>query len=126
MIFLCPNTGGPSRRRTLPAGLAAIKPELALAFRRETMSRIPEITPANFGAHLDSFAKAHKLDAAKLHAMTTDAALAKLVEEDRQEGIARGVSKTPTVFVNGQPFVETFSVAEISKGIDTAIAEAAQ
>ena len=32
--------------------------------------------------------------------------------------MARGVAKTPTVFVNGTPFVETFTAEEISKGID--------
>ena len=44
-----------------------------------------------------------------------------LVEDDYQEGIARGVSKTPTVFVNGEPFVETFKADEIAKAIQTAL-----
>jgi protein-disulfide isomerase len=41
-----------------------------------------------------------------------------MVEKDYQDGVARGVSKTPTVFVNGRPFIETFTVEEISKAID--------
>ena len=41
-----------------------------------------------------------------------------MVEKDYQDGVARGVSKTPTVFVNGQPFIETFTAEEISKAID--------
>ena len=41
-----------------------------------------------------------------------------------QDGVARGVSKTPTVFVNGQPFIETFTVQEISKAIEDAVKQA--
>jgi protein-disulfide isomerase len=43
-----------------------------------------------------------------------------LVERDMAHGVARGVVHTPTVFVNGKPFVETFPAAEISKAIDDA------
>jgi protein-disulfide isomerase len=53
-----------------------------------------------------------------------DARLDALVEKDLQDGIARGVAKTPTVFVNAKPFIEHFSFEEISKGIDQALAEA--
>ena len=41
-----------------------------------------------------------------------------MVERDYQDGIARGVSKTQTVLVNGRPFVETFTFEEISKAIE--------
>lgn len=121
----------PKHKWALPAarvarGLVLIDPKLASEFRRETMNSIPKLDADSFPAYLDNFAKAHHLDPAKLRAMRDDAELAKLVEADVQEGIARGVSKTPTVFVNGQPFVETFTVEEISKGIDAAIAEAGQ
>lgn len=121
----------PKHKWALPAakvarGVAGINPELGLEFRSYTMNHIPQITPETFPAHVDAFAKAHKLDAAKLRAMTDDPELAKQVDADVQEGIARGVSKTPTVFVNGQPFIETFRVEEISKGIDAALAEAGQ
>jgi protein-disulfide isomerase len=46
------------------------------------------------------------------------------VEQEYREGVARGVSRTPTVFVNGEPFIETFTYEEISKGIDAALAAA--
>ena len=45
-----------------------------------------------------------------------------MVERDLAGGVARGVSKTPTVFVDGEPFVETFTVEAISQAIETAIA----
>ena len=47
--------------------------------------------------------------------------LNKLVEEDFQDGVARGIARTPTVLVNGEPFIETFSVEELSKSIDAAL-----
>src|SRR5579883_1229606 len=99
----------PKHKWALPAarvarGLVQIDPKLASEFRRETMNSIPKLAVENFPAYLDAFAKAHHLDPAKLRAMQDDAALGKLVEADVQEGVARGVSKTPTVFVNGQPF----------------------
>ena len=53
-----------------------------------------------------------------------DARLAALVEKDFQDGVARGVVNTPTVFVNGTPFIETFTFEEISKGIEEALGAA--
>jgi len=46
------------------------------------------------------------------------------VEKDYQDGVGRGVVHTPTVFVDGVPFIETFTFEEISKGIDAALAQA--
>ena len=43
-------------------------------------------------------------------------------QDDYQEGIARGVARTPTIFVNGEPFIETFTFEDISKSIDAALA----
>jgi protein-disulfide isomerase len=51
-----------------------------------------------------------------------DARLAALVEEDYQEGVARGIAHTPTVLVNGRPFVETFAVEDVAKAIDAELA----
>jgi protein-disulfide isomerase len=53
-----------------------------------------------------------------------DATFEALVEKDIAEGVARGVARTPTAFVNGEPFVEAFSFEEISKAIDAALKEA--
>jgi protein-disulfide isomerase len=51
-----------------------------------------------------------------------DARLAALVEEDYQEGVARGIAHTPTVLVNRRPFVETFAVEDVAKAIDAELA----
>jgi protein-disulfide isomerase len=45
------------------------------------------------------------------------------VDKDFQEGVARGIARTPTALVNGVPFIETFTFEEISKGIDEALEE---
>jgi hypothetical protein len=40
------------------------------------------------------------------------------------EGVARGIVHTPTVLVNGRPFVETFPVEDVAKAIDAELAAA--
>lgn len=101
-------------------------PKLAVKFRQMTMANQPAITPENFEAKLAEFAEANGVDPAKAHAALADERLAKLVDTDFQEGIARGVARTPTVFVDGEPYIETFTVEEISKGIDDAVARSKQ
>ncbi|MEO8131774.1 MAG: thioredoxin domain-containing protein [Bryobacteraceae bacterium] len=100
---------------------ATLKPDTAVAFRRETLAHLSTITPENFNAHLTEFAKAHDVDPARAIAALDEAWFAKLVEDDYQEGIARGISKTPTVFVDSEPFVESFSAEDISKTIQAAL-----
>lgn len=98
--------------------------ELGLEFRRWTMAN-QEITHAeNFSMRLAEFAKAHDIDPDAAIAALSNARYAELVERDYQDGVSRGVVHTPTVFVNGRPFVETFTFEEISKGIDEALAHA--
>ena len=99
-----------------------IKPELGLAYRRHTMATIRETTPENFNEKLAAFAQKNGADATAAIAALSDQRLAALVERDFQDGVARGVSHTPTVFVNGKAFVEHFTFEEISKAIDEALA----
>lgn len=100
----------------------SIRPALGIDFRRWAMNNIPNLTAETFTGKLREWANANGADPEKAVAALNDSSLAKLVEEDYQEGIARGVARTPTVFVNGEPFIETFTVEEISKGIDAALA----
>ena len=102
---------------------AGVRAELGLEFRRETMARIPEISQQGFEHYLEAFARGHDMNPADAAASLQDGHLQAAVEKDFQEGVARGVSKTPTVFVNGQPFIETFTVEEISAAIDRALAQ---
>lgn len=98
-----------------------VKPPLAVEWRRYAMANLREITVDNFNERLAAWAKQHGADPAKVAAALNDPALAAAVESDYQEGIARGIARTPTVLVNDEPFIETFTFEEISQGIDKAI-----
>ena len=99
-------------------------PKLAVEFRRVTMEKQKSLTAETLGQHVAQFARQFGSDPIKAVESMKDAALQKLVDDDFAEGIARGVTKTPTVFVDGEPFVETFTLEEISQGIDAALAAA--
>jgi protein-disulfide isomerase len=92
----------------------------AIAFRRDTLAHLREITPASLPNRVKNFAIAHSLDGDAAVQSMDDPKIRELVENDVADGVARGVIHTPTVFVNGKPFVESFPVAEISKAIDDA------
>lgn len=101
---------------------AGVKPELGLAYRRYIMAAIQQTTADNFSGRLSQFARENRADPKSALAALDDQRLAALVERDFQDGVARGVTKTPTVFVNGKAFVESFSVEEVSQAIDDALA----
>jgi len=98
------------------------KPELALAYRRQIMANIKETTLDNFNNRLSQFARDKGVDPAPALAALDDTRLAALVERDFQDGVARGVVHTPTVFVNGNAFIEHFSFEEVSQALDDALA----
>jgi protein-disulfide isomerase len=101
--------------------LGSVNPEAGIAFRRYCLERLAEITPKNFNAKLCAFAKDNGADPEKAAAALQDRSIDKQVQDEFQEGVARGVARTPTVFVNRQPFIEKFSFEEISKSIDAAL-----
>jgi protein-disulfide isomerase len=98
------------------------KPELGLAYRRLILASIQETTADNFKERLAQFARANGVDPAAAVAALNDARLAALVERDFQDGVARGVVHTPTVFVNGRAFIESISFEDISEALDDALA----
>jgi protein-disulfide isomerase len=97
--------------------------ELAVRWRREVLNDRRKITPESLPDYLQAFAKRNGVDGAKALAALHDAQLQASVERDYQEGVARGIARTPTVLVNGEPYIETFALEEISKGIDAALKE---
>lgn len=109
-------------RKAAVAGrfFASVKPEIGVRFRRETMAAMKEITPESFEKHVAGFAAANGVDAARAIAALSDKALIAEVEKDLNEGIARGIARTPTVFVDGEPFIERFPLAEIQASIEKA------
>jgi protein-disulfide isomerase len=99
-------------------------PALGLAYRRYAMAGQEATDERNFNARLAAFAKAHEIQPEAAVAALSNARYAELVEKDYQDGVSRGVVHTPTVFVNGKPFIESFTFEEISKSIDAALAQA--
>jgi protein-disulfide isomerase len=119
----------PKHKWSRPAAIAArhfdrIHGALGIEFRRWAMNNIANLTAENFSEKLRQWSQAHGVDGAGAAAALNDAALAKLVEADYQDGIARGVARTPTVFVNGEPFIEPSTPDDIAKAIDAALAAA--
>jgi len=101
---------------------AIVSPEMGIEFRRVTMNKLREIKPEAFDQHVGDFAAAHKVDRAKAIAALDDPALAAAVEKDYQEGVVRGIARTPTVLVDGEPFIERFPTADVIKSIEAALA----
>ena len=93
-------------------------PQLGIAYRRYCLTNLKTSTPANFNDRLNAFATQHNLDPAAALASLEDKRLQGLVEEDFQDGVARGIAHTPTALVNGRPFVETIPYEDISKALD--------
>jgi protein-disulfide isomerase len=102
----------------------SLKPETGIAFRRFCAYHLKEITAENFTDKLRDFAKVNGTDPNRSVSALSDVSLAKVVEEEFKEGVARGVARTPTVFVSGEPFIEIFTFEDISKSIDAALAAA--
>ncbi|HUJ51149.1 MAG TPA: thioredoxin domain-containing protein [Bryobacteraceae bacterium] len=100
------------------------KPGLGLEYRKYAMEHQSEITADNFNHQLAAFAKAHGTDPAQALGALGDQRLADFVEKDFQEGVARGIAHTPTVLVNGKPFIETFSFQDVAAAIDSQLAAA--
>jgi protein-disulfide isomerase len=100
----------------------SISRETGIEFRRWTMLNLRQINPENFSQKIEEFAKGHNIPAAKAVSALDDPGFAAAVERDFQEGVARGIARTPTVLVDGEPFIERFPVEEILKSIERAIA----
>ena len=100
----------------------AARAELGIAWRRHVLQSIRAITSENFLDQVKTFASANGVAPAWACAALDHAGYRGQVERDLQEGLARGISRTPTVLVNGEPFVETFTCEQLSKAIDAALA----
>jgi len=94
-----------------------------IAIRRELMAEQNNITLQNLKAWLTEFADRNGLDRKGILDALNDKRLVAAVDQDLQGGVARGVSRTPTVYVGGQPFVETILYEDVSRAIDAALAK---
>jgi protein-disulfide isomerase len=91
---------------------------MGIRFRCETLKNRLKVSSDGLEKWLTTFARKEGLDGKAVLAGLREATLEEAVEKDYQEGVARGIAKTPTVLVNGQPFIETFTVEEITAAIE--------
>jgi len=111
-----------------PASVAArylqtVDEVTAIKFRRETMKSLRDIKADTFQHWLRTFCARNGIDPEKAASALNDTALQAAVQKDFDDGVARGIARTPTALVNGEPFIETFTFEEISRGIDAALKE---
>ena len=95
--------------------------ELAVKYRQQTMATMKDISAENFNATLAAFAAKNGVDPAKAVAALSDAALEAAVDKDYKDGVARGVGRTPTVLVDGEPFIEHITYEEIAAALEKLI-----
>ncbi|HEX4594717.1 MAG TPA: thioredoxin domain-containing protein [Bryobacteraceae bacterium] len=98
------------------------QPGLGVTYRKQTLANLRTIHLYNFNEHLSQFAKEHGVDPTQAVAALNDQNLAALVDKDYQDGVASGIARTPTILVNGKPFIETFTFEDVSKAIDASLA----
>ena len=101
--------------------LAARDPAMALQFRGEALNAIQKIRSNGLELFLRAFASGHGIEAGQWIAGMADAALALAVDADHQEGLKRGVSKTPTLYVDGHAFIEHFTAEEVSEALEESL-----
>ncbi len=117
----------PKHSWALPAAIAGrffdtVDPVIGVQYRRETLAELRSITDESFSAKLMEFAASQSIPPREANASLDSPELRRIVQNDLQEGMARGVVRTPTVFVNSKQFIETFSFEELSSAIDSALA----
>jgi protein-disulfide isomerase len=92
--------------------------ELGIVFRREIMSEQAHLTQGNLPNWLKEFARRNNLDQKGIIDSLSDPRLLNLVDQDYLAAVARGVSRTPTVYAGGQIFVETIIFEDIARALD--------
>ncbi|MBI2688127.1 MAG: 3-ketoacyl-ACP reductase [Acidobacteria bacterium] len=96
---------------------------LASGWRTYILNRIKSTTPDTLVDRVREYADEVGVDAGTVLAGLNDELLAAAVDADIREGQARGVTRTPTVFVNNEAFTESFTVEEITAGIEKALSQ---
>jgi protein-disulfide isomerase len=97
--------------------------ELGIVVRREMLAEQDSITSHNLKQWLVDFANRSHLDPKGIADSLSDQRLQTLVDQDRQSAVARGVTRAPTVFIGGQPFVETIIYDDLARALDEALAK---
>lgn len=99
----------------------SIRPEAGIEFRRYVLEQYKDINSAVFEERVREFARENNFDPSDAIRALRSSSLDEAVENDYQEGIARGVTKVPTVYIGNQAFVEKFKRDEIAIAIEKAL-----
>ncbi|HEU0119561.1 MAG TPA: 3-ketoacyl-ACP reductase [Bryobacteraceae bacterium] len=94
---------------------------LAAGWRAFILNRIKSTTLETLPERVREYAVEVGVDPSLALSALADETLAAAVDADQREGLARGVAKTPTVFVNGEAFIEKFTLEQITAGIENAL-----
>lgn len=94
---------------------------LGAAIRRELLAEQGSINVTNLRPWLVEFALRNKVDAKAIVESINDTRLVALVDQDIQSGKARGVTRTPTVFLGSQSFVEIIIYDDLARALDEAL-----
>jgi len=97
--------------------------ELGISVRRELLSEQDSITSQNLKQWFIDYAYRNHLDPKGIVDALSDQRLDALVDQDRQSAVARGISRTPTVYIGGVAFVETIIYDELARALDEALAK---
>jgi protein-disulfide isomerase len=100
-----------------------VRPGAGVEFRRFMLARIKDTPLERLDERVREFARDNGLDPADAVAALRSSELEDLVEQDYQEGIARGVKKTPTVYVGDAVLIEKIRRGELGAAIEKALAQ---
>jgi 3-oxoacyl-[acyl-carrier protein] reductase len=90
-------------------------------WRTFILNRITTTTRATLAERAWEYCEAAGIDTEKVLLGLTDTKIESAIDADIREGQERGVTRTPSVFVNDEPFIEKFTLEEITAGIDRAL-----
>ncbi len=99
----------------------SIRPEAGIEFRRYVLEQYKEINAAVFEERVREFARDNNFDPSDAIRALRSSSLDEAVENDYQEGIARGVTKVPTLYIGNESFVEKFRRDDIAIAIEKAL-----
>jgi protein-disulfide isomerase len=100
-----------------------VRPGAGVEFRRFMLARIKDTPLERLDERVREFARENGLDPADAVAALRSTELEEQVDQDYQEGIARGVKKTPTVYVGDVVFIEKIRRGELGTAIEKALAQ---
>ncbi|MFN0102315.1 MAG: 3-ketoacyl-ACP reductase [Bryobacteraceae bacterium] len=97
---------------------------LSDGWRTYILSRFQSTTPETLADRIREYSGQTGVDAESVLRGLNDTVSAAAVDADVREGKSRGVTRTPSVFVNGEAFIEAFTLDQITAGIEKALAQA--